>query len=407
MAWHWSVLIGVWCSLALVLMGCAPSAPRGGQVAADVYRANPLAVVANGASPLQVINDVGGEIVIVTGKDDEVAADVIATGTGGSLEQGRIEAESHIALLHTPTEVHVYPIADSNGKNMDAQDRALLHVRVPANISLPKVFTRAGDIGIFGDVGDVTAVISTSGNINVRGANGNVNLLTEKGSITADVVPDKTIIAHAHEGGIDLLGVNTVVSAITTQGNIRFLGSLRSGNSNNFVTTKTGDVAIGIPAYVKDQSDKQLLRVYASTSTSPIIVDYPPNRQNDSGPLTICGVIHSAGPYDYHIENTTARFGRIEVSPAPTVTYYFSGTLTATYYRFDTDQSRISIFAPTSQSIHIYTDADLNRLIANPASVDPDCRVAFTPPNDVPVINLKVSAETGRIFIHHISMPPR
>jgi hypothetical protein len=356
--------------------------------------------------PMNVVNQVGGSITIVTGGNDEITADMTAIGVGANLEQALEEADGHIILTNTGNEVRVEEVAGAN-----PQDRAQLHVRVPPGINLPGITIPQGNVGVYGKVGNVTAAITETGNINLLGASGVINLSTGQGSILADLAPgSNNVTARASGGSIDIVALTATVNATMTNGNVQFVGSLRNDRRHNIAINGTGNIDLALPAYLPVEIGQpvqklaQPYRINATTSGRSIMTDYPPTVtfQGKLTALTICGFTHSNGPYDYHIEITPVlHFGRIEVSPALTGTSYFSGTLGNNYYRFDTNRPNGLIFAPVPQSIHIYTAEQLNQFMSGKAMIDPSCAGALKPADSVPIV-LNLKTERGSIYIRHI-----
>ncbi len=322
MAWHWSVLIGVWCSLALALTGCAPSAPRGGTASADVLYAFSRAIPRNTTALPAISNLLNGDIIVVTGSEGEVALDAFATGNGPSRETARILADKGVAINNADNGISIRRAEGLNGQEVAALTKDWLHVRVPPDRDLPPISVGTGNIEVYGRVGKVTAVISETGDIRVRGANGDVNLTTQKGSIIADIMAGHAIKANAKEGNLDICAVGAFVTASTTNGWVRFIGTLQGGQTHTFSTTGAGSIQIALPAYPKDHPKGQVYRVTATTTGSPISTEYPAYRYQSGDSLPICGFIYGSGPYDYHVENTTAKTGRIEVSPALTLNVF-------------------------------------------------------------------------------------
>jgi hypothetical protein len=401
--------VGIWSVLVLLLAGCDrtdPVAP--GSAQEDIFQAKGVAVAPNPPIVLPIRNGMNGNITVIAARDPEVAADAVATGTGATPEAVRRELQDHIALASSPAQAQIQSITDSNGRGPDAGDRVFLHVRVPPEAILSDVRTREGNIGIYGAVGKVTAVAANKGDIEVLGGNGDVDLSTANGSIQVDLMPGKNINVRANNGTVDIIAVAAqVAAASTTQKDVRFIGTLRGGFTHVFSTTGSGNVSIAVPAYHGGEPEPVIYRVTARTSVHPIVIDFPPDQKDSKNSLTICGVIHSPGPYDYHIESTDVRFGRIEVRPAVTTTFYFTGVLATSYYRFDTDRPQLALFAPRSQSIHIYTTADLAKIHANNVTPHADCAEALRLDLNQPIpaaITVDMKSDSGRIFFHHIDM---
>jgi hypothetical protein len=360
-----------------------------------------VAVAPGAAPPLRIVNDVNGDVVIIAARSDEVAADAVETGTGGSAEEARSEAQEHMAFTNNGAQVPIQPRADAGGQSMNADDRAFLHVRVPPGATLSEVRARAGNIEIYGPVGDISAAISDGGNIEVLGGNGNVDLSTPNGSIRVDLAPGTSITARANRGNVDIFAVDAAVSASTSEGYVRFIGTLRGGQTHYFTTTAAGGIKVALPAYPAGHPTPQVYRYYVETATAnPINVEYPARGAGQAA-LPICGFIHSSGPYDYHVEDTKSRTGRIEVSQTVTGTQFFTGTLATNYIRFDTIHTRVSFFTPLPQSIHIYTDAQLNEIIAGREPIAPECEAALNADSPNAIV-LKMKTDSGPVYIHQM-----
>ncbi len=401
----WLVVIGLWCSLVFVSTGCDSRNSSAASASADVYLTHPRTGVSDKLTLQHVINNLGGGgIIVVTGRSGEVDADGIATASGNLLEIVRIGAGRRITVTNdAANNVEVLLLPEADEKAPALQLSALLHVAVPLGTDLHYIGTPAGgNIEVYGNVGNVTAVISNSGNIEVRGADGNVNLSTQRGSIIADIMPGRDITTRAAEGSIDIHAVDAFVSAATTGGNVRFYGTLRPGQTHYFTTTGAGGVQVALLPYPDKILTPQVYRFNVATSASPVNVEYPP-RGTGGEALPICGFIYSSGPYDYHIENTPAFMGRIQVSPVITGAYFFSGTLATKYFRFDTNQTQVSFYTPITQSIHIYTAAQLNQIIAGKESIAPECQAALDSDLGNAIV-LGLKAERGPVYIHHMIM---
>jgi hypothetical protein len=393
--------------MALVLPGCAPTASRGGTTSADAFFAFSRTFPRDRTTLPGVLNQLNGDIIVVTGHEEEIAVDALASGTGPSRETDRGLAGNRTVINNDDNGISIRPADGLSENEVKALARGWLHVRVPPDRNLPTMGVGTGNIEVYGRVGNVTAIITNTGDIKVRGANGDVTLTTQKGSIIADIMGGKTIKVNAKEGHLDICAVKAFVTAATTGGWVRFIGTLQGGKIHNLSTTGAGSIQIAVPAYPRGHPAGQVYFVTASTAGNSINIEFPANSYENgrlsTNALPICGFIHSSGPYDYHVENTSASTGRIEISPVMTGTYFYTGTLHDAYYRFETNQTQIAFYSPVPQSIHIYTAAQLNRIKAGQEKIATDCEAALNALSpDAVVLNLKT--ERGPITIQHIRM---
>ncbi len=397
------------CSILMLLFsGCDSANVRSIDPPADVYLAR-LPQIAQKKSVDHIVNLIGGDIIVITSPGERILTDVIAHGSGNSMEDLRFEIADHINVTNDGMDIEARFVLDANGKAPPSPTSVQFHVVVPSAVNLPDIRTHAGNIEVDGNVGGVKAEISDHGNIEVRGANGAVDLKTNQGSIIADIMQGQSIKTHAADGDLDLRAVDAFVSASTTNKDIRFYGTLQAGKTHSFTTTGAGNINIAMPPYPNGHPAPQVYRFDVTTSASPVDVEYPAMGAGNASAaraLAICGFIHSSGPYDYHVENTSANTGRIEVSPVITGTYFFSGTLATDYFRFDTNQTRVSFFTPVAQSIHIYTADQLNAIALGGAgkdSISPDCQAALSPDSSS-AITVMMKTDSGSVYIHDMTM---
>ncbi len=405
---HLIVNAGFLSILIMLVVGCNRTDPTtANRTQEDIFVEEVATVPA--ASPLvlqHVKNDINnGDVVIVAKRPAEIVADADELGSGASAELARNEARTHMSLANSVNAVELRGQVDDQTHGPDPADRSWLHLDAPPDTILPDVSTHTGNIEIMGKFGNITANVLTNGNITIMGADGDVNLSTALGSIRADIMPAHALTVHANRGNVDLVARWAAVRAGTTEGNVRFVGSLQNSMTHIFTTTAGGSITVAVPAYPVNYPQPVIYRVHAQTSAQPIVIDYPPDRKSDGNPLPICGVIHNAGPYDYHIERAQINFGHIVVTPVVTAPFYFSGTLTTSYYRFDTDRAQLSFFTPRSQAIHIYTAEDLAQIYAGKVPVDADCEKALKDDLNIPsAIVLNLRSGSGRIYFHHIDV---
>ena len=104
----------------IVFTGCGTANARNSDPPADVYLARPPRQVDLGKMRVpHIINQLGGDIVVITGPGDRVLTDVIATGAGNSMEAARVEVGRHITVTNDPTDIEVSPVVDEIGKGPD------------------------------------------------------------------------------------------------------------------------------------------------------------------------------------------------------------------------------------------------------------------------------------------------
>lgn len=382
--WSLKVVLGSIVALGLTA-GCEPainlfSAPAA-FVQEDVYIADPVEPPT--AHTVSLSNEIGGEIVVIVG-DTEAAI---------------TEAETHIVLTNVLSAdgslrmIKVYPIGTPA-----PQDRVLMHAQVPAGTILANVYNKLGDIELFGDLGNVAAT-TPSGDIYVMGANGDLSLSTDRGSIVADVLPDHTLTLTTTNGSITITARNATVAAAATNGSIKFNGNFHNGSDNQLTVEGDGSIHVAL-------LDPAPYQVYATSAISQVITDFSPFTKPPSIPnqFVVCGFIHSSG-YVHRVANAPHHFGRLEVTPALTGTHSYSGTLTANYYRFETNQTHVAFSVPDPIKVYLYDEVQMGQIPSNQFKPDPECQAAWDN-NIQSEFILRLRTKTGRIQIHQMATQP-
>lgn len=339
--------------LSLALIGCGSDAPKQGLVdpPKEIFDAQMLTGLAPGARleiDSQIQNNVEVEVVVYP--DDpaipgnEVAVDYARTGWADgpnvdtAKEDASLEAENNLQVTlqaeHNTVKIHLKP-----GRAVPhVKDTVVLHVRVPPRTQLV-VTLQSGNVQVAGDLTDVE-VFTGNGNIEVRGATGSLTLKTHHGGIQVDDLRYQAeergaLELEAAEGSIQIFAVNVRVSAQTTKGNIRFIGSLAEGPNNSFTTTDGGNIMLALP--------DDLPYTFKAVGGKQVLNDFT------AGTL-VCGDLES-GVSNFHEEKTPSTIGHTMVGELITTTDYVAGTMFQNkHFLFHTNRTVVAKFQPASNT---------------------------------------------------------
>ncbi|HTP08724.1 MAG TPA: DUF4097 family beta strand repeat-containing protein [Anaerolineae bacterium] len=375
-------LLFVWL-LSMGLTACSVSTanatPSRG-LSADAFGAQQAPVPMPG--PVKIISELPGEIQVISYSDPEVAVDTISTGLNNADNTAALPA-SKVTLEPKDGGMSIQVLPGD-----PAPKSVLVHVRVPNGSSIvidsPRI---AANVTIIGAVKDVTVQIQ-QGDITVRGARGNISLRTEGGSINVDErdEQDHTLELHAKEGGITVFALRAKVVATTTNGPIRFIGTLVaassvSNNISEFTVTDTGDISIALPDNAKFR--------YKAFGGSRVVTDVARDVES-------CGLA-SSHDYDFHRRMLAGgELGRVEVSSAITTTNQVQGTYGKGILYFDTNRKNITIFDPPNPPSRSGGPSGSGTV--------GDCGQLSNENLAVANIDFTVHADSGSIWIHQIKM---
>ena len=291
--------------------------------------------LAAGPSAITIDANLPAKIEVVAYPVDEVGLDYIAQGWGDTEADAAAEAHQNIAVTMTPLNSGIQISARSVQTN--PKDSVILHVRVPRTSSVVVMAVKGGDIDLLGEMNSVTAS-TLNGNINLRGATGSAQLTTSHGNIVVDnrSLGGKAtqIKLSAEAGNITLFSVGSVVAASTTEGNIRFIGSL-SGTDNQFSTTGDGSVLLALPANISYS--------FVATGGSQVVADLMPA-------TLVCGMVANSESV-MHAKLSPDILGYIDIAGIVTGTNYISGTMKldpSNYFRFNTNRSELTRHSPAT-----------------------------------------------------------
>lgn len=361
--------------------GATPSS----DVSLDVFGAQQLPVSA--PVTVTIVSELSGEIQVVSYPAAEVAVDSITTGRGNTEDAAALQAQqtNNIALQFKDGRVLIQAQLGEA-----VPERILLHVRVPNGSSIIVDSPRAAaSVIIAGETKGIRVQVR-QGDITVRGASGDLDLRTERGSIVVDHRDDqnRTLELHANEGGIALFALNAKVQASTNNGSIQFIGTLREmdGNSignflSEFAIKGKGNISLALPNNTKFR--------FRAFGGAKVITDLARNAEP-------CGLV-SSPDYDFHrrlLKQGDA--GRIEVGGTFTNTSQVQGIYGNGILYFETDRNLITVFDPPNPlprsggSSAGGTIGDCGRLTTENLAV---ANTEFT-----------VRADSGSIWIHQIKM---
>lgn len=392
---RWRIIAGL-SVLLFWAAGCEPDSS--GVVRAETYSTNSVAAPAT--HTVSLINDIGGEIVVIIGDTAQMVMEVTAISTSYSNNAAIFEAESQISMTNqlladgNTREIRIFRVGES-----DHDDQALLHLQVPSGTVLSRVTNHSGDILLFGNLGDVTAT-TLKGNIQVIGGSGNLNLETRQGSIIVDVLRRQTLTLSATDGDIHINAHDTTVTATASNGSLSFSGDFHHSSDNQLTTSVTGSLHIAL-------LNPESYRVYATSAISQLSSDFSPAPTLHLSPtlFAVCGFIRS-GSLEMHRENTLNRFARLEITSPSTETLVYTGLLSSTFYRFETNQPHVAFFLPQPIEAHAYDEPQIS-LFSDQRKPDPDCQAAWASTDDDPVqFTLHLRTDRGLIQIHQIARQP-
>jgi hypothetical protein len=268
--------------------------------------------------------------------------------------------------------------------NYDQKDRIRLHIRVPHGSRLKIDARQGGNIAASGELSDVEAT-TPSGSIRVSGATGAMKLITSNGEIQVDNregALNQRLELYARNGSITVFSVGASVTAVTTVGNIRFIGSL-FGIENSFTTTGSGKVLVALPNDIPHR--------FAVEGSGPVTVDFM------AAALT-CGWMTNASAGLKVEQSPDTVLGKIVASDsAITPTKVISGTMgkyaERPYLHFESNHGQIIRRSPSNGGNAVQ------------ALWSPDCDKVRSQgePNGV---NFRVRAERGDVAIRLIRKHP-
>jgi hypothetical protein len=376
--------------LATGLSGCTVSTAKATSnfsVSAEVFDAQQLIVA--GPLPVTIVSDLPGEIQVVSYPVPEVAIDVITTGQGASEDEATLQARRGVSITmqYKDGGVLVQVLRAENSAN-----RAVLHVRVPDESSIFVESPQANaHVAISGSIKDAKIRIQ-QGDVVVRGAAGNLDVKTGRGAITVDERSGevRALDLQANAGNITVFALNAKVTARTTDGSIRFVGTLRATSGSldqgdtrsEFAVNGAGDITVALPDNAKFR--------YRAFGGARVISDVARD-------VEACGFISST-VYDFLRRRSSgaAEVGRVEFGGTYTNTSQVQGTLGNGIAYFETNRNLLTIFDPANPPARS----------GGPAASGfvGDCGRFTTANLAVANIDFTVRADLGTIWIHQINM---
>ena len=342
--------------LGLTAAGCnQPDPASGAFVAEQVISASFPTPAHSGAIAVTVVT-FNGDIDVVTDAIVAPEAEITARGVGADREAAIADAQQNISskLAVLP---NGYSISVQRTEPMPDQSRAAVHLRAPPGTALD-LKTNLGNITVSGPMGDVKAA-TDKGDVSVRGSAGKLILATGRGSIEVDG-GQRQLNLSAAEGNIGIVSSNVTVTARTTNGQIRYSGSLAAGTST-FGTTHQG-ITILLPLYT-------LFNVDATTSDNAITSEYPLTRSTGLSRTIVCAAIDGNPSVSLDLVPTQATSGHIIVNALDGRnhtygTIRFVGALDGTYYDFHSNAGSLVAAVPDQSTFHIVTGLDGGKIVS-------------------------------------------
>lgn len=191
----------------------------------ELHQAYPLN--ANGTVSL---TNISGTVRITGWDQNRVQVD--ATKQGNKEDFGLVE----IRVTASPERLQIETIAARTNWRPTRNVSVNYEVKVPRSAFLNSITTTSGDLSIT-DAGSRVTARSTSGNLTVRGINGETNLNTTSGDIIAERIKGPLIV-HSTSGTLHITNVEAKLSAQTTSGDI----TAKVLRSDSNVTTASGNI---------------------------------------------------------------------------------------------------------------------------------------------------------------------
>ncbi len=336
-----------WIVIALLIVGCqedvlSASTPPAADPPSDLFGARQLP--APPGATVTINSDLNGDVQVIAFPADEVALDYVMTGWGSTENDAAAEAASNLTVTLEPAANGVLIWARLNndpGQVPNPQNSVQLHVRVPQS-SHVVVESVLGNVTVLGAV-QSASVHTGGGDIVARGATGPLRLITNHGSIVADERSPQPVRLELRTtgGNITIFALMATVVAHTTNGSIRFVGTLGEADANQpesaqseFKTSGNGAVVVALPDTLTYQ--------FRAAGSARVLADFAPE-------VEPCGLLDSpTGEYDLRMRQTAGYFGRIEATGAITPTNYLEGTLGQGVFFFHTDHKLITIYDPSN-----------------------------------------------------------
>jgi hypothetical protein len=350
-----------------------------------------------GPGMITINADLPANITVVAFPSDAVGLDYMTLGGVNASEQVTA-AEAHkyvvVSLERVTGGAEVWarrlnPAANGN-------DTVKLHVRVPHNASLEINTTEGGVIKVSGPVNSIY-VHTAVGPITVDGAIGPVNLTTDNGAINVDAFAQpqsnsvQQLEMHAANGDINVMAVGANVQATTTEGNIRFIGSL-IGDNNSFMTSGTGRVLATLPSDLTYRFDIE--------SKQRVV--------NDFIPATLICAMATSQDTRMWTEASPDLIGQIEASDSVVTTTYSVLSVAGRYQPVNQPERPYLFFADNHSQIKRFSpegDVLPNGGNAAQAFWSPDCdaiRLKVEQNAQPLAARLRIKAENGDVLLRLI-----
>jgi hypothetical protein len=360
----------------------------------EVFDAMSLAGVGPG---MIIINaELPADITVVAFPSDEVGLDYMTLGSGNTEQLAAAEAHANVAVSLDRVAGGARISARRLSSAANINDSVKLHVRVPRGASLEINAKEGGNVTASGEVIDVH-IYTAVGTITVDGVIGSVYLKTEDGSINMAAFAQpksnqvQRVELHALNGDINVMAVGANVQATTTEGNIRFIGSL-IGDNNSFMTSGAGRVLATLPS--------DLTYRFEIESKQRVV--------NDFLPATLICAVATSQDTRMWTEASSDLIGQIEASDSVLTTTYSVLSVAGRYQPVNQPEKPYLFFADNHSQIRRFSpegDVLPNGGNAAQAFWSPDCdaiKLKVEQNAQLLAARLHIKAENGDVLLRLI-----
>jgi hypothetical protein len=208
-----------------------------------IVELHPYPPLPAGDKPTVVVEMVNGPIKIITIPGKEIFAKLTKRGVGRDKDEAEKEIQAMEFEVGLADGKIVFKAKRTNGsKYWPGDSGAQAEIKVPHGTKV-ELTTTNNSISVEGSVSEVIAH-NHNGGINLGRVSGSAQLTTTNGNVSIGQLGDSAKIETSN-GKIITKGSNVVLQCKTTEGEIRHTGSIAAGKSQ--LTNKNGNIIVLLP----------------------------------------------------------------------------------------------------------------------------------------------------------------